>query len=58
VALQDEKLILPVEKESQSEEEFVHCNGEWIGNRVRERRVLEPTTSTHNYLASHDFSRT
>ena len=58
MALRNELLILPVENEPQSEEDFVHCNADWIGNRVRERRALEPTISTRNCHGSNDFSKT
>jgi hypothetical protein len=41
-------LILPVEEESQSEEELVRCERK-RGLAIRERRVLEPAISTHDF---------
>ena len=57
MALRNEMLILPVEEESQSEG-FDYIEPKGIGNRVRERRVLEPAISTHDHNVFNDFSRT
>ena len=57
MALQNETLILPGEKEPRSEA-LITANAKKIGIRVRECRVLEPTISTHVTNVSNDFSRT
>ena len=58
MALQDETLNLLGEKESRSEKALTQRTQREIGDRVRERRFLEPVIPTHDHTVSNDFSGT